>query len=112
MPSSTCDGPGRWCASGRRRGRHPLPLLPDDFIARGIRVVGTSTGTLADTREALEFVANGAVKPRVEERRLEDVEQALEDLEAGRVEGRIVLRIQPSLAGAAAERPALARTKL
>lgn len=78
--------------------RVPLPVLPDDFIARGIRIVGSSTGSLRDTEEALAFVTRGDVRPRVEERQLGEVDQAIRDVEAGRVQGRLVVRIPQSLA--------------
>lgn len=73
-----------------------IPVSPEDFIARGIRIVGTSTGTLEDTEEALAFVARGEVTPRVQETGLDTVEQALQQIEDGKVEGRLVVRIQPS----------------
>jgi propanol-preferring alcohol dehydrogenase len=72
----------------------PIPVLPEDFIARGIKIMGTSTGTLKDTEEALEFLARGEVRPQIVEKGLRDVEQVLEDIEGARVEGRVVIRIE------------------
>ncbi len=54
--------------------------------------MGTSTGTLQDTQEALSFLSRGEVKPHVSERGLHEVDQALADLEAGAIEGRVVIR--------------------
>jgi propanol-preferring alcohol dehydrogenase len=71
----------------------PIPVLPEDFIARGIKILGTSTGNVKDTEEALDYLARGQVKPQVIERKLEDIERILEDIEGGRVEGRIVIKI-------------------
>ncbi|KIX07985.1 uncharacterized protein Z518_02639 [Rhinocladiella mackenziei CBS 650.93] len=72
----------------------PIPVFPEDFIARGIKIVGTSTGTLKDTEEALEFVARGQVKPRLVERSLDDIAQVLDDIEQAKVEGRVVVKIE------------------
>ena len=71
----------------------PIPVIPEDFIARGIKLMGTSTGTLEDTAEALAFLARKEVKPHIEERSLQDIEKALVDIEAAKVEGRIVVRL-------------------
>ncbi|KIW15643.1 hypothetical protein PV08_05692 [Exophiala spinifera] len=71
----------------------PIPVLPEDFIARGIKIMGTSTGTLKDTEEALDFVAQGLVKPRLVEKSLDDIESVLEDIEHAKVEGRVVIRM-------------------
>lgn len=71
----------------------PIPVLPEDFIARGIKIIGTSTGSLQDTEEALEFVARKEVKPHLEERTLDDVSRALDEIEAAKVSGRIVIRL-------------------
>ncbi|GAO51923.1 GroES-like protein [Saitoella complicata NRRL Y-17804] len=71
----------------------PIPVLPEDFIARGIRIMGTSTGTLPDTVEALEFLARGQIKPRIEVRGLGDVEEVLKEIEGAKVNGRIVIKM-------------------
>ncbi|KAJ9137852.1 alcohol dehydrogenase [Pleurostoma richardsiae] len=71
----------------------PIPVLPEDFIARGITIKGTSTGTLEDTNEALGFLARGEVKPRITVRSLGEVDSALREIEEAKVEGRIVLQL-------------------
>lgn len=50
-------------------------------------------GTVTDAKEALSFAARGLVKCEVETRGMEDIEQTLEDLEAGRIAGRVVIKI-------------------
>ena len=67
-----------------------IPIGPADFIGRGLRVLGTSTGTLQDTLEALGFVRRGQVKPRCIPAKLDDVNGLLEQLEKGQVAGRYV----------------------
>lgn len=71
----------------------PIPVLPEDFIARGIKIFGTSTGTLEDTNEALEFLGRGQVKPRIVEKGLEDIDKVLEEIEKATVEGRVVIKL-------------------
>lgn len=71
----------------------PIPVLPEDFVARGIKIMGTSTGTLQDTAEALGFLERGEIKPHVVERSLADVEDVLEQIAQGKVSGRTVIRI-------------------
>lgn len=39
-----------------------FPISPEYFVAKGVRLTGTSTGTIADTKEALEFLRAGKVK--------------------------------------------------
>lgn len=70
-----------------------IPVLPEDFIARGIQIMGTSTGTLEDTDEALGFLERGQIKTHVVERSLNEVEDVLKAIEEGKVLGRAVIRI-------------------
>lgn len=70
-----------------------LPLGPADFVARGIKVMGTSTGDRQDTLEALDYVAKGQVKPQLIERKLGDIEDILEELDHGTAQGKSVIRI-------------------
>ncbi|RAK95847.1 zinc-dependent alcohol dehydrogenase [Aspergillus ibericus CBS 121593] len=67
-----------------------FPVGPEYFVARGIRLTGSSTGTMKHTQEALEYVRDGRVKPRIVETRLEEIEACLQALEKGEVEGRFV----------------------
>ncbi|ERT02385.1 alcohol dehydrogenase, propanol-preferring [Sporothrix schenckii 1099-18] len=71
----------------------PIPVLPEDFVARGLRLEGTSTGDRTDTAEALEFVARGQVKPQIVERQLGEIEAILEEIEKGTVHGKSVIKI-------------------
>lgn len=68
-----------------------FPIGPEYFVAKGVRLTGTSTGTMADTKEALEFLQAGKVKPIVIEKKLEDIPQCLEQLEQGDAVGKFVV---------------------
>jgi D-arabinose 1-dehydrogenase-like Zn-dependent alcohol dehydrogenase len=66
-----------------------LPLLP----MRAITVQGSYVGSLAEMKELLALVATGKVPPvPISERPLADAFAVLEDLKAGRIVGRAVLR--------------------
>lgn len=70
-----------------------IPVSPEDFVGRGIRVVGTSTGSLQDTDEALRYVARGQVKTEVLLRRLDQVGEVLDEIEGGKLRGKAVISI-------------------
>lgn len=65
-----------------------LPLLP----IRSITIEGMLVGTLAEFREVMDLVSQGKVEPmRLDERKLDRANEALQDLRAGRIVGRAVL---------------------
>lgn len=70
-----------------------LPIF--ETVLGGITIVGSIVGTRSDLREVFEL--HGAGKTRVirETRPLEEVNEAIADVEAGRVAARVVL--EPSL---------------
>lgn len=68
-----------------------LPVGPEYFVGKGIRILGTSTGSLEDTKESLKYVANGSVKAHVVEKNLDSLQSVLDKLEKGDQLGRVVL---------------------
>lgn len=76
---------------GLPRGQVQVPLF--DIVAREVRVLGSLVGTRLDAQEALAFAADGRVQPLTQERPFSAVNEALEDLAAGRVQGRFVLHM-------------------
>lgn len=67
----------------------PITLL----IAKNLNIVGSSLGNRQDVIEALEIAARGKVKPHVQLKKLEDLNDVLKDLEAGKIAGRVVLKL-------------------
>jgi alcohol dehydrogenase, propanol-preferring len=66
-----------------------LPLLP----MRAITIQGSYVGSLAEIKELMALVATGKVPPMpVSERPLDEANAVLDELRAGRVTGRAVLR--------------------
>ena len=66
-----------------------LPLLP----LKHLTIRGSYVGSLAEMRELMDLARGGAVAPLpIEERPLAEAQSALDDLRAGAVLGRVVLR--------------------
>jgi propanol-preferring alcohol dehydrogenase len=59
-------------------------------VLNGITVVGSIVGTRNDLREVFELHAQGRTRVIRETRPLADVNEAIADVEAGRVAARIV----------------------
>jgi propanol-preferring alcohol dehydrogenase len=83
----------------RRGGTLVFVALPADnevtvpifeTVLNGITIVGSIVGTRTDLREVFELHAAGRTKVIRETRSLEDVNEAIEDVEAGRVAARVV----------------------
>ncbi len=66
-----------------------LPIF--ETVLNGITVVGSIVGTRQDLREVFALHAAGLTRVISERRPLEEVNQAIADVEAGRVAARIVL---------------------
>ncbi len=67
-----------------------LPIF--ETVLNGITIVGSIVGTRVDLKEVFELHAAGKTRVIVEERPLAEVNEAIDDVEAGRVPARIVLR--------------------
>ena len=65
-----------------------LPIF--ETVLNGITIVGSIVGTRADLREVFELHAAGKTHVTREIRPLETVNEAIADVEAGRVAARIV----------------------
>jgi D-arabinose 1-dehydrogenase-like Zn-dependent alcohol dehydrogenase len=66
----------------------PLATLP----MRGVSLIGVYTGTLPEFRELMALAREGKIKPApIEMRPLDQAQQSLDDLRAGRIRGRVVL---------------------
>lgn len=61
------------------------------LVLDGIQVVGSLVGTREDLKEAFQFAADGKVVPKVTKRPIEDVNDIFEEMEQGKVTGRMVI---------------------
>lgn len=71
-------------------GEFPMPIFP--VVLKRITVRGSIVGSRQDLAEALQFAADGKVKPQVATEPLANINDVFDRLEKGKVEGRIVLR--------------------
>ena len=71
-------------------GDFPTPIFP--VVLKRITIRGSIVGTRQDLREAIAFAAEGNVKATVSVEPLDAINDVFAQLEAGRVEGRIVLK--------------------
>lgn len=67
----------------------PIRLL----VAKSLHIVGSAIGNRQDAIEAMEIAAQGKVKCQYQLRQLHELNQIFEDLEEGKVNGRIVLKL-------------------
>ena len=82
---------GKYVIVGLFGGAVSLPLA--SLPLRPISIVGSYVGRLDEARELIALLQRGAVAaPPMEERPLAEANAAMEDLRAGRVLGRVVLR--------------------
>ncbi|AFZ45088.1 Alcohol dehydrogenase GroES domain protein [Halothece sp. PCC 7418] len=86
---STLQRSGTCSMVGLPPGEFPLSIF--EVILKGIDIQGSLVGTRADLREALQFAAEGHVKPAIETQPLEAVNATMERLKKGEVNGRVVL---------------------
>jgi 2-desacetyl-2-hydroxyethyl bacteriochlorophyllide A dehydrogenase len=88
---------GRIVQVGYVTDAQQYPALPTDrVVLRELEVVGSRYVTRPELARALDLVASGALRPvvsRVVD--LEHVNEALEDVRADRVVGRVVVRVAP-----------------
>jgi len=56
-------------------------------------IQGSTTGTLKDVDEALDFTVRGLVRPVLTKGKLEDLDSLCEQLATGRLKGRAVLSL-------------------
>ena len=71
-------------------GDFPMPIFP--VVLKRITVRGSIVGTRQDLAESIAFAVEGKVKANVSVEPLEQVNDVLARLDAGKVEGRVVLR--------------------
>lgn len=60
-------------------------------VLDGIQVIGSLVGTRKDLEEAFQFGAEGLVVPVVQKRPVEDAVDVFDEMEAGTIQGRMVL---------------------
>jgi len=86
----------------RRGGRLVLVSLPKDgqlqvpifdTVLKGISIIGSIVGTRQDLAEVFALNAAGRTRVVSEERTLDDINEAFDDVLAGRTPARLVIRM-------------------
>lgn len=62
------------------------------LVLDGIEVVGSLVGTREDLKEAFQFAKEGKVVPKVTMRKLEEINEIFEEMESGKIQGRMVIQ--------------------
>lgn len=76
--------------NGLPPGDFPAPIF--DIVLKGLTIRGSIVGTRQDMIEALDFYNRGLIHPTVAERPLDDVNDVLDEMRAGKIDGRVVLK--------------------
>ncbi|KAK5010728.1 hypothetical protein LTR39_004659 [Cryomyces antarcticus] len=63
------------------------------IVIKDLRITGNLVGSLKECLEAVELVRRGVVKPKIEVRPFRDLPAVYEELEKGKITGRVVLKI-------------------
>lgn len=82
---------GTMALVGLPPGKFAMPIF--DTVLKRITVRGSIVGTRQDLEEALDFAGNGAVAAHFSWDRLENINAIFARMEAGGIDGRIVLRL-------------------
>lgn len=75
--------------NGLPPGEFPAPIF--DIVLKGLTIRGSIVGTRQDQVEALEFYAAGKIHPTYTKAPLEDVNSVLDEMEHGKIDGRVVI---------------------
>jgi alcohol dehydrogenase, propanol-preferring len=70
----------------------PLPIF--ETVLRGHQVIGSLVGTREDLAEVFELHAGGRTHVELETRRLEQINEAFDEVLAGKVPARLVLDLR------------------
>ena len=76
--------------NGLPPGDFPADIF--DIVLRAITIRGSIVGTRQDMAEALDFYARGEIHPTVAVEPLDDINDVLERMERGKIDGRIVMK--------------------
>ncbi|MBF4993994.1 alcohol dehydrogenase AdhP [Arthrobacter gandavensis] len=76
--------------NGLPPGDFPAPIF--DIVLKGLTIRGSIVGTRQDMVEALDFYDRGLIHPKIATRPLEDINDIFDELSAGRVDGRVVVK--------------------
>lgn len=65
--------------------------FPAAIIAKHCTITGSAVGNRTEAIETLQFAARGVIKSHIRTEKMENLTQVFQDMEAGKVQGRVVL---------------------
>lgn len=77
--------------NGLPPGEFPVSIF--DVVLKGISLRGSIVGTRTDLREAIAFAGAGKVRAKVRVEPVEKINEVFAEMKAGKIEGRVVLKI-------------------
>jgi propanol-preferring alcohol dehydrogenase len=84
---------GTLSCAGIPPGRAFIECPVSSIVIKGLHITGNLLGSLKECMEAVELTRRGIVKPRFEIRPFKDLPKVYEELEEGKITGRIVLKV-------------------
>ncbi|KAG6811714.1 hypothetical protein H0H92_006171 [Tricholoma furcatifolium] len=84
---------GTLVAVGMPGGNAQLNVPVTLIIGKKLTILGSALGNRQDVTEALDIVASGKVKCQYQIRELGEVNEVLEEMESGKIVGRVLLKI-------------------
>lgn len=82
---------GTIALNGLPPGSFDLPIF--ETVLNRYTVRGSIVGTRKDLQESVQFALEGKVKATVHTTALEDINSVFDDMKAGKIEGRVVMKI-------------------
>jgi propanol-preferring alcohol dehydrogenase len=76
--------------NGLPPGEFPAPIF--DTVLKGLTIRGSIVGTRQDLVEALEFYAAGKIHPTYTTRSLSEINTIFDEMEHGKIDGRVVIK--------------------
>ncbi|PYI65859.1 alcohol dehydrogenase AdhP [Arthrobacter livingstonensis] len=76
--------------NGLPPGDFPAPIF--DVVLKGLTIRGSIVGTRQDMEEAIDFYARGLIHPTVSTRNLGEINEVLDEMRAGKIDGRVVIK--------------------
>lgn len=76
--------------NGLPPGDFPAPIF--DIVLKGLTIRGSIVGTRQDLAEAIDFYDRGLIHPKVSTRNLDEINTVMDELEHGKVDGRVVVQ--------------------
>lgn len=76
--------------NGLPPGDFPAPIF--DVVLKGLTIRGSIVGTRQDMEEAIDFYARGLIHPTITTRNLGEINEVLDEMRAGKIDGRVVIK--------------------